>query len=115
LQLKCAHLVSVKAPLSKEAIFNRNKAAAERRRAARKAQHKEREIAKHDQNDNHIKRWKAWERGVSSNEDPSPESSWSGDVASAAVVTTPSEMIPYYRINHSIWLKDQMATREGGE
>jgi hypothetical protein len=48
LQLKCAHLVLVKAPLPEEAIFNRNKAAAERRHFARKAQHKERQIAKRD-------------------------------------------------------------------
>jgi hypothetical protein len=31
------HLVLAKAPLPEEAIFNRNKAAAERRQAARKA------------------------------------------------------------------------------
>jgi hypothetical protein len=85
LQLKCTHLVPAKAPLPEEAIFNRNKAAAERRRAARKAQHKEHEIAKRDQNNNRIKRWKVGERGISSNEDPSSEPSWSGDVASAAV------------------------------
>jgi hypothetical protein len=41
LQLKCAYLVPAKAPLQEEAIFNQNNAAAERRRAARKAQHKE--------------------------------------------------------------------------
>jgi hypothetical protein len=85
LQLRCAHLVPAKAPLPEEIIFNQNKAAAERRRAACKAQHKEREIAKRDRNDNRIKRRKAWERNVSSNEDPSPEPSWSGDMASAAV------------------------------
>jgi hypothetical protein len=85
LQLKCAHLVPAKAPLPEEAIFNRNKAAAERRRAACKAQHKERQITKRDRNDNRIKRRKAGERGVSSDEDPSPESSWSGDVASSMV------------------------------
>jgi hypothetical protein len=34
LQLKCAHLVLAKAPLPEEAIFNRNKVAAERRHAA---------------------------------------------------------------------------------
>jgi hypothetical protein len=33
-------------------------------------QHKEREITKRDQNDNRIKRRKAEERNVSSNEDP---------------------------------------------
>jgi hypothetical protein len=59
LQLRCAHLVPAKAPLPEEAIFNRNKAAAERRCAVHKAQHKEREIAKRDQNDNRIKRQKA--------------------------------------------------------
>jgi hypothetical protein len=79
------HLVPAKGPLPEEAIFNWNKASAERRHAARKAQHKEREIAKRDRNDNRIKRWKMGERGVSSNEDLSPEPSWSGDVASAAV------------------------------
>jgi hypothetical protein len=46
LQLKCSHLVPAKAPLPEDAIFNRNKAAAERWRAARKAQHKDCEIAK---------------------------------------------------------------------
>jgi hypothetical protein len=85
LQLKCTHLVPAKAPLPEEAIVNQNKAAAERRRAARKAQHKEREIAKRNRNDNRIKMWKAWERGISSNEDPSLEPSWSVDVSSAAV------------------------------
>jgi hypothetical protein len=43
-----------------------------------KVQHKDREITKCDRNDNRIKRWKVGERDVSSNEDPSPESSWSG-------------------------------------
>jgi hypothetical protein len=85
LQLKCAHLVPTKAPLSKEAIFYHNQAAAERRRVARKAQHKKRQIAKRDRNDNRNKRRKAGEQGVSFDEDPSPEPSWSGDVASAAV------------------------------
>jgi hypothetical protein len=42
LQLRCVHLVPAKAPLPDEAIFNWNKAAAERRHVARKAQHKER-------------------------------------------------------------------------
>jgi hypothetical protein len=51
----------------------------------RKAQHKKRQIAKRDRNDNRNKRRKAGELGVSSDEDPSPEPSWSGDVASAAV------------------------------
>jgi hypothetical protein len=68
LQLRCGHLVSAKAPLPEEAIFNRNKAATERRRAARKAQHKE-----CDRIANLIKRRKAGERTVSSNEDPSLE------------------------------------------
>jgi hypothetical protein len=85
LQLKCAHLVPAKAPLPEEAIFNRNKAAAERQCAARKAQHKECQIAKRDRTYNHIKRQKAGERGVFFDEDPSPEPSWSGDVASATV------------------------------
>jgi hypothetical protein len=59
--LRCTHLVPAKVPLPEEVIFNRNKAAAERRRAARKAQHKKREITKRDQNDNRIKRRKAGE------------------------------------------------------
>jgi hypothetical protein len=53
--------------------------------AARHAQHKKRQIAKRDRKDNRIKRRKAGEFGVSFDEDPSPEPSWSGDVASAAV------------------------------
>jgi hypothetical protein len=84
-QLKCARLVPAKAPLPEEAIFNQNKAAVERRRAVRKAQHKEREITKRDQNDNRIKLRKVGEHDVSSNEDPSPEPTWSGDEPSAAV------------------------------
>jgi hypothetical protein len=75
LQLRCAHLVPTKAPLLEEAILNRNKAVTERRHAACKAQHKEREIAKRDQNDNRIKRRKAGEHKVSYNEDPSLEPS----------------------------------------
>jgi hypothetical protein len=85
LQLKCAHLVPAKEPLPEEAIFNQNQAAAERRRAARKAQHKKRQITKRDRNDDRNKRRKAGEQGVSSDEDSLPEPSWSGDVASAAV------------------------------
>jgi hypothetical protein len=73
--MKCTHLVPAKAPLPEEAIFNRNKAPAERQCTARKAQHKECKITKR----------KAGERGVSSNEDPSPEPSWSGDIGSAVV------------------------------
>jgi type IV secretory pathway VirB9-like protein len=73
LQLKCAYLVPAKAPLPEEAIFNRNKAATERRHAAHKVQHKEHQIAKRNRNNDPIKRWKAGERCVSSNEDPSPE------------------------------------------
>jgi hypothetical protein len=71
--------------LPEEVIFNQKQAAAEKRRAARKAQHKKRQITKRDRNDNRTKRWKAGELGVSSDEDPSPEPSWSGDVTSAAV------------------------------
>jgi hypothetical protein len=85
LQSKCAHLVPAKVPLPEEAIFNHNQAAAEKKHAVRKAQHKKCQIAKRDSNDNRTKRQKAGERGVSSDEDPSPEPSWSGDVASAAV------------------------------
>jgi hypothetical protein len=55
LQLKCAHLVPPKAPLPEEAILNQKKAATEERREARKAQHKKRQIAKRDRNDNRIK------------------------------------------------------------
>jgi hypothetical protein len=85
LQLRCAHLVPPKAPLPEEAIYNQNKATIERQRAARKAQHKEREIAKRDWNENSIKRRKAGEHDVSSKEDPSPKLSWSDDMASATV------------------------------
>jgi hypothetical protein len=83
--LKYAHRVPAKAPLPEEAIFNQNKAAMEKRHAARKAQHKKHQIAKRNRNNNNIKRRKAGELGVSSDEDPSPEPLWSGDVASAAV------------------------------
>jgi hypothetical protein len=83
--LKCVHLVPAKAPLLENAIFNQNKATVEKRRAARKGKHKKHQIAKRDQNDNRIKRWKVGKLGISSDEDPSPEPSWSGDVASAAV------------------------------
>jgi hypothetical protein len=41
-QLKCAHVAPAKAPFPEEAIFNQNKAATEKRRAARKTQHKKR-------------------------------------------------------------------------
>jgi hypothetical protein len=51
----------------------------------RKAQHKKRQITKRDSNNNRTKRRKAGEPGVSSDEDPSPEPSWSGDIASAAI------------------------------
>jgi hypothetical protein len=83
--LKCAHLVPAKTPLPEEAIFNLDTAASEKRRAARKAQHKKRQIAKRDRNDNRIKKRKAGELGVSSDEDTSPKPSWSGDTASVAV------------------------------
>jgi hypothetical protein len=85
LQLKCAHLVPAKVPLLEEAIFNQKKAAAEERQATRKVQHKKRQITKRDRNDNRTKRRKEGEAGVSSDEDPSPEPSWSGDIASAAI------------------------------
>jgi hypothetical protein len=84
-QLKCAHLVPAKAPLSVEAIFNQNQAATQKRRAARKVQHKKHLIAKRDRNDDRNKRRKAGETGVSFDEDPSPEPSWSGVVASATI------------------------------
>jgi hypothetical protein len=51
----------------------------------RNAQHKKRQIAKRDRNNDRNKRQKAGETGVSSDEDPSLEPSWSGDVASAAI------------------------------
>jgi hypothetical protein len=54
-----------KAPLQEEAIFNQNQAAAEKRRASRKTQHKKCWIAKRDRNDNRNKRKKAGEHGVS--------------------------------------------------
>jgi hypothetical protein len=73
-----------------EAIFNRNKAAAEKRHAARKAQHKKHQITKRDRNDNRIKRRKAGELGVSFDKDPSPEPSWNGDAASAVHPDAPS-------------------------
>jgi hypothetical protein len=82
--LKCAHLIPAKASLPEEAIFNQNQAAAEKRRVACKVQHMKRQITEHDCNDNRIKRRKEGELGVSSDEYPSPEPSWSGDVASAA-------------------------------
>jgi hypothetical protein len=53
------HFVPSKAPLPEEAIFNQNQAAVEKRRAARKAQHKKRQIAKRDRNNNRTKRRKA--------------------------------------------------------
>jgi hypothetical protein len=84
-QLKCAHLVPAKAPLPEEVIFNQNQAAKEKRRAARKAQHKKCQIAKRDHNDDCNKRRKKGETGVTSDEDLSPEPSWSVDVASAAI------------------------------
>jgi hypothetical protein len=77
--------VPAKAPLPEEAIFNRNKAATERRQTTCKAQHKEQEIAKRDWNDDRIKRQKEGERGVSPNEDSSPDPAWRGDEPSAAV------------------------------
>jgi hypothetical protein len=84
-QLKCAHHVPSNAPLPEEAIFNQNQAAAEKRCAARKVQHKKCQITKRDRNNSRKKRWKAGQQGVFSDEDPSPEPSWGGDVTSAAV------------------------------
>jgi hypothetical protein len=85
LQLKYAHLFPAKAPLPEEAIFNQNQAVVKRRRAARRAQHKKRQITKHNRNDDLNKRRKAGEQGVSSDEDLSLEPLWSGDVTSIAV------------------------------
>jgi hypothetical protein len=56
-------------------IFNQNKTAEKKRRAARKAQYKKCQIAKRNRNDNRNKRRKAGKLGVSSDEDPSPEPS----------------------------------------
>jgi hypothetical protein len=70
--LKCAHLVPAKAPVPEEAIFNQKQAAVEKRRAARKAQDKKRQIAKRDRNDNRNKRQKVEELGISSDEDHYP-------------------------------------------
>jgi hypothetical protein len=72
-------------PLPEEAIFIQKKDTSEERRAVHKAQHKKRQITKRDRNNNRTKRRKAGEPGVSSDEDPSPEPSWSGDIASAAI------------------------------
>jgi hypothetical protein len=66
-------------------IFNRNKAAMERRRAERKARHKEKGITNRDRNDDRIKRRKAGEANISSNKDPSPPPLWSGDEPSVDV------------------------------
>jgi hypothetical protein len=49
------------------------------------AQHTKHQIAKRDRKDNRTKRRKVGEAGVSSDEDPSPEPSWGGDVASTAI------------------------------
>jgi hypothetical protein len=84
-QLKCDHLIPAKAPLPEEAIFKQNQAAAEKRRIARKAQHKKRQITKRSRNDDINKGRKAGETGVSSDEDPSPEPSCNGDVASTVI------------------------------
>jgi hypothetical protein len=84
-QLKCTHLIPAKAPLPEEAIFNQSQAAAEKRRTTRKARHKKRQITKCGRNDDRNKRRKAGEQGISCDEDPSPEPSWSGDVANAAL------------------------------
>jgi hypothetical protein len=72
-------------PLPEEAIFNQKKAAIEERRVTRKVQHKKHQIAKSDRNDNRTKRRKAGEPGVSTDEDPSPEPSWSSDVTSTTI------------------------------
>jgi hypothetical protein len=84
-QLKCSHHVLAKAPLSQEAIFKRNQATTERRRAMRMEKYKEKEIAKRDRNDNHIKPHKSGERNVSYEEDPSPTLAWSGEEPSVAI------------------------------
>jgi hypothetical protein len=117
-QCKCAHLVPAKAPLPEEAIFKRNQAAAERRRATCKAQHKEQEIAKRDRNDNRIKRRKVGERDVSSDEDPSPTPAWSGDKPSAAVdwsdMSESSSPSPPWVVEVTSSRRPKLATREKG-
>jgi hypothetical protein len=57
----------------------------EKRCVVHKARHKKRQITKRGRNDNRNKRRKVGELGVSSDEDPSLEPSWSGDVTSEAV------------------------------
>jgi hypothetical protein len=78
--LKCAYLIPTKAPLPEEVIFNQNKATVLRRHATKNAR-----SPSAIKMQNRIKRRKAGERGVSSDEDPSPEPSWSGDVPSVEV------------------------------
>jgi hypothetical protein len=68
----------MKPSLPEEAIFKCNQATAGRRRAERKLRHKEKEIAKHDRNDERIKRRKVGDTNVSSNEDLSPPPAWRG-------------------------------------
>jgi hypothetical protein len=77
--------VPAKAPLPEEAIFKLNQAAAEKWRAAHKAEHKAQDIAKHDRNDDRIKCCRVGERDVSFDEDPSPAPAWGGDEPSVAV------------------------------
>jgi hypothetical protein len=112
--LKCAHLVPAKAPLPEEAIFNQNQAAAEERRAAHKAQHKKHQTAKCDRNDDHNKRRKAGEQGVSSDEDPSPEPSWSSDVASAVVEWSNMSGSSSSLLLHGIEVSSSRQPREAG-
>jgi hypothetical protein len=84
-QLKCSHLVPAKAPLPEEAVFKRNQEAVERRQAARKEQHNEKEIDKCDRNDYRIKHRKAGEHNDSSDEDLSLPPVWSEDEPSIAI------------------------------
>jgi hypothetical protein len=80
------------------------------------AQHKECQIAKRDRNDNRIKRRKARERGISFDEDPSPEPSWSGDAPSAAVdwreMSGSSSSLPPCATEVSSSWRPQMAARD---
>jgi hypothetical protein len=79
LQLKSSHLIPTKPPLPQDAIFNYSQAAAERRRAERRAKHKEVEITKREWNDQRAKCQKLKEITVPSDEDPSLLPAWSDD------------------------------------
>jgi hypothetical protein len=77
--LKCVDLVPAKPPLPQDAIHNRARAKAERRRVKCKAKHKEAEIAKHERNDQRAKCRKLKEIAIIMDEYPSPSPAWTGD------------------------------------